>query len=99
MLANLKLNSVYASLIVFLASDSAFAQAVSGTSNTEFQLIIKNSIFQKSVTIGFILLAAYKWFEYFEGFSTGNALTKAITPAILTFIALQWQTVLGWFGI
>lgn len=46
------------------------------------------------ITAGFALFAAVKWIGYFANFSTSNALSDAIVPALLTFLTFQWDAVL-----
>lgn len=74
-----------------------FAMAAAGDKNLANMLKDGNVV--KIITFGLAILAAWKWFEYFANFSPAGAFLAIVTPAILTFLAFQWQTVLGWFGI
>lgn len=51
--------------------------------------------------IGFTfgLYATWKWFDYFASFKPDDAFSAIITPAMMTYLAFQYPTVLAWFGL
>lgn len=98
MLTNHRLKFIALTSYVMFASALAEAQSAS-VGKDKFTLLLANPIFETTVTITLYMFAAFKWFTWIEGLSTQSALTSAITPAIITFIAFEWKTVLGWVGI
>lgn len=100
MLSKNKLQSAYVSVMVFMASEMASAAtANTSTGKAHMQQILNTPTFQTTVTVAFAILALWKWIEYLQDFQAQNALTRAITPALLTFMAFAWGDVLGWVGI
>jgi hypothetical protein len=87
---------VMLAFVAFIAMVPEFAFAVQGTTNIKG--ILGDSTFQIGLTLGFAILAAFKWVSYFAGFDPKNALMDAIVPAVLTFLAFKWDMVIGWFG-
>lgn len=92
----------YLSLAVFAVSltlmpDVALAQSNAMKSNVGG--LLRNPLFKNSVDIGLLLLAGWRWFEYFSGFQPDNAFKQIIVPAVITFLAFQWTDVLGWVGL
>ncbi len=61
--------------------------------------IIGDGIFKDAITLAFGIFAFIKWIDYAASFSTGNALTGLIVPALATFLAFKWTMVLGWFKL
>ncbi len=61
--------------------------------------IVGDGIFKDAITLAFGIFAFIKWIDYAAGFSTGNALTGLIVPALATFLAFKWTMVLGWFKL
>lgn len=78
---------------MFLLPESAFAVGA------DVKGIISDGIFKDAITLGFGIFAFIKWIDYAAGFSTGNALTGLIVPAMATFLAFKWTMVLGWFKL
>jgi len=76
----------------------SMAHAVAGTQNIS-TLITNQQYFEPMITLAFGLAAAFKWFEYFAGFTASSAIVNAITPGVLTFLTFQWDTVMGWFQL
>lgn len=48
---------------------------------------------------GLGLYSAWKWFQYFASFNPSSAFLDIIVPALMTFLAFQLDTVLGWFKL
>jgi uncharacterized protein YjfI (DUF2170 family) len=61
--------------------------------------ILSNKNFMPIVKFGLGLYAAWKWFEYFSNFSPNSAFKDIIVPALITYLAFQIDTVLGFFGL
>lgn len=61
--------------------------------------VLTNNRFMPIIKFGLGLYAAWKWFEYFSNFSPGSAFRDIIVPAIITYLAFEIQTVLGFFGL
>jgi hypothetical protein len=100
MLLKQRYASVYVGLLVFMFDQMAMAQSAGSVkSSSKFGEVLNNPVFKVSITTGFGILAFWKWIEFFSKFETSSALTNAITPAILTFMAFQWTSVLSWVGI
>jgi hypothetical protein len=57
--------------------------------------ILSNKNFMPIVKFGLGLYAAWKWFEYFSN----SAFKDIIVPALITYLAFQIDTVLGFFGL
>jgi hypothetical protein len=87
---------VYATLMTAMVSSNA---AYAATTNQNIKKLLGDETLSTTITIGFGIFAAFKWFEYFSGFDPGTALIKIILPAVLTFMTFQWQTVLKWVGV
>jgi len=77
--------------VAFLATNPAIAAEGSPLIG---MLTASNSKLIPGITAGFAIFAAVKWIDYFASFSVDSALTKAIVPAMLTFLTFQWQKVL-----
>jgi len=58
--------------------------------------IIQDPRIAAGITVGFGILALFRWIQYFGNFKPESALQEAIVPAMLTFLTFQWATVLGW---
>ena len=84
----------YLSIIGVFAFMAASPEANAATTDLIKTLTATNSKLVPGITTGFALFAAVKWISYFAGFSTANALTDAITPAVLTFLTFKWEAVL-----
>ena len=89
--------SFFLGLIAVILFMPQFAMAAGPSTNLKNMLADGNVV--KIITFGLAILAAWKWFEYFANFTPGGAFLAIVTPAVLTFLAFQWSTVLGWFGI
>ena len=61
--------------------------------------ILQDRQFRDAITLGFGIFAFIKWIDYFANFDTGKALMGLIIPAMATFMAFKWTTVLNWFGL
>jgi len=88
---NVVLMLVLTAFVMTIIPEMAMAQNVNN--------ILNNGYFKTAINFGLGMYAAWKWFEYFNGFSPNSAFKDIIVPAIITFLAFQWQTVLGWFSI
>lgn len=87
--------SFFLGLIAVILFMPQFAMAADANVGT----LLKNPNVKTIITFGLALLATWKWFEYFANFAPGNAFLMIITPGVLTFLAFQWDKVLGWFGV
>lgn len=65
----------------------------------ELQSLLQNSMVKNVITMSFMLFALIQWINYMANFSPSNALKEMITPAMATFLALNWDKVLSWFMI
>lgn len=102
MLAKLKnyWTKLWIGYVFFMADTVANAQGVGGgAAKTSLQTLLNNKTFSTTITLGFGIYSAFKWFDYFNNFSTGDALRGIIVPAVLTYLAFNWQVVLGWVGL
>lgn len=100
MLTKNKLQKAYVMLLVFMASEMANAAAVNTTTGkSHLGQILTNQAVVTTITVAFAILAAWKWIEFFQGFQAESALSKAFTPAVLTFMAFAWGDVLTWVGV
>lgn len=73
--------------------------ALAGNTFGNIATILNDQYVAGVITFAFGLLAAYRVIMLFANFSPDGFFEKSITPAILVFLAFQWQTVIGWFGI
>ena len=81
-----------AGLVAVFAVDAAMASA-------GITAITQEGHFTKILSLGFAVGAVYSWIQYFANFKPESALTNIFVPAILTYLAFQWQTVLSWFNL
>lgn len=88
-----KLKFVPALIASSLIGINAYA---AGNMKGNINTIIQNPQIAAGITVGFGILALFKWIQYFGDFKPESALQNAIVPAMLTFLTFQWQTVLGW---
>lgn len=92
------LSYLFTSAVLFFIDSFAYAQqANTAQERAPVRAIIDNPTFKQSITIGFAIYAALKWFDYFNGFEPDKALSGIIKPAVLTYLAFNWYTVLAWF--
>jgi len=86
------------SAIAVAGIDNASAASASKAKGHLSELVGNASV---SNTLTFLLLfyAFYLWFEWGHNLEPKSALKTAWLPAMVTFFALKWQEVLGWFGI
>jgi hypothetical protein len=61
--------------------------------------LLNNPLFKGAIDLGLLLLAGFKWFDYFAEFDPKSAFRNVIVPAVLTFLAFQWLDVLRWVQI
>lgn len=90
----------FAFLIVFavmlMFPEVALAE---NTQTGNFENFVTNGVFKTVIDLGLLFLAAFQWFLYWNGFNPSNAFKDIIVPAVITFIAFNWITVLGWVGL
>lgn len=79
-------------MIMTMIPELAMAQSNVGT-------ILGNSRFKTIIKFGLGMYAAWQWFSYFNNFSPSSAFKDVIVPAIITYLAFEWETVLGFFNI
>ena len=60
---------------------------------------LKDSNIKGTVQLAFGLGAGVSWIQYLAGFTPETAIRGAITPILLTYCALKFDTVIGWFGL
>jgi hypothetical protein len=91
----------YVALALFLVEDEVMAAPVqtAGSTRTYLRSMLTDTKFSNAVTIGFAILAFWKWIEFLQAFKADSALRDAITPALLTFLAFSWGDMLTWVGI
>lgn len=87
------------SLMIFALAMVIVPEMALAGNQGNLQAILNDRFVVVAITLGFGLVAAVKWIEYAGSWGTSSALTGLIAPAILTFMAFQWQTVLSWFGL
>lgn len=74
--------------------------ALAGNNQTgNFQEFVTNGTFKMIIDLGLIFLSAFQWFLYWNSWSPENAFKDILTPAVITFLAFNWVTVLGWVGL
>jgi hypothetical protein len=56
-------------------------------------------LFAPYIDIILLFTVAYNLYLYFMDFQTEKAFLKMIPIAFMVFMATQWRTVLGWFGV
>lgn len=57
-------------------------------------------IVKTGIYTAFAVFAFYEFIDFIENFSfSGGMMKKLIKLAIIIFLAFQWTTVLGWFGV
>lgn len=61
--------------------------------------LLNNPLFKGAIDLGLLLLAGFKWFDYFAEFDPKSAFKNVIIPAVLTFLAFQWLDVLRWVQV
>jgi hypothetical protein len=88
----LGLSALLLTSMAIVASEPAISAV---TSNT----IYTNTTVQTCITMGLGILAVLKWLEFFKSFNPSTALTEIIAPALITYAALSWTTLLSWFGL
>ena len=86
---------------VFLAIQLFLPEvALAGNSQTtNFQEFVTNGVFKTVIDMGLLFLAAFQWFLYWNGWSPQNAFKDVLVPAVITFLAFNWITVLKWVGL
>ena len=63
------------------------------------ELLKKNGVISNTLTFLLLFYAFYLWFQWGHDLEPKNALKSAWLPALVTFFALKWRVVLGWFGV
>lgn len=83
-------------MVVMMIPEMAFAgNSMQGNIGT----LLNNPLFKGAIDLGLLLLAGFKWFDYFAEFDPKTAFRNVIIPAVLTFLAFQWLDVLRWVQI
>ena len=90
--------AAYVGLALLFLEDEAHAQNA-GAARQNLKAMITDPKFSGAITIAFAILAFWKWVEFCQNFKMESVLRDAATPAMLTFMAFSWQTVLTWLGI
>ena len=83
--------------IIMFFPEVSFAQENSQSGN--FKNFISKGAVKSALDFGLLFTAAYKWFSYFINWNPANAFLEVIVPGLMTFLAFNWLTVLGWFGL
>jgi hypothetical protein len=87
---------VIVSLVIFFP-ELSYAENNSQSGN--FKNFISKGAVKSALDFGLLFTAAYKWFSYFINWNPANAFLEVIVPGLMTFLAFNWLTVLGWFGL
>lgn len=83
-------------MAVMMIPELAFA---GNSAQGNINQLLSNPLFKGAIDLGLLLLAGFKWFDYFAEFDPKSAFRNVIIPAVLTFLAFQWLDVLRWVGI
>jgi hypothetical protein len=83
-------------LVALIVPEMAFA---GNAAQGNFQEFVTNGVFKTVIDLGLLFLAAFQWFLYWNGWNPQNAFKDILGPAVITFIAFNWITVLGWVGL
>ena len=95
---NVKTNYLVFTLLmaVMMIPEMAFA---GNSMQQNIGTLLANPMFKGAIDLGLLLLAGFKWFDYFAEFDPKSAFRNVIVPAVLTFLAFQWLDLLRWVGI
>lgn len=85
-------------IITVLMPEIALAQGTNAQ-KTNFASLLSNPLFKNAIDIGLLLLAGWRWFNYFSDFQPDSAFKNIIVPAVITFLAFQWLDVLRWMQL
>lgn len=61
------------------------------------QGLFTSNALKTGMKAAFLIGAGVKWIDYFASWSPDGAIKNAITPALLTYLGFQYDTVMSWF--
>lgn len=96
---NLKNNYLVLSLIMMVSLVLPEVALAGNSMQGNLGTLLNNPLFKGAIDLGLLLLAGFRWFDYFAEFDPASAFKRIIVPAVLTFLAFQWVDVLRWVQI
>lgn len=92
----------YVMMIFFIMICFCPELAFAGNDNSQianFKNFVTQGMFKKVMDLGLLVYAGVKWFDYLNGWSPNGAFKDILIPAMVTFAAFNWITMLGWVGL